>query len=107
MIPYAFGGTLDHAHVCVAITPAMSVSTAIQLIKGGSSLMIHENFPEFKDFKWQEGYAAFGVSKSNLEKTISFIRNQEYNHRRITFQMEYREFLDRYDIKYDEKYLWG
>jgi REP element-mobilizing transposase RayT len=107
MISYAVGGTADHAHVCISILPTMSVSRAVQIIKGESSYMVHENFPHLKNFRWQTGYAAFGVSKSNLERTVSYILNQELHHQRMTFEKEYREFLDRYHVKYNEKYLWG
>jgi len=59
-----------------------------------------------KKFGWQEGYGAFSVSKSAVPATREYIREQEKHHRRRTFQEEYREFLDKHGVEYDERYLW-
>ena len=107
MIPLAIGGMADHAHVSVIIPTTITVSKAVQFIKGGSSLWIHEKYPDHKKFKWQEGYGAFGVGESMIEKMRSYILNQEKHHSNISFKEEYRQLLDLYKIDYNEKYLWG
>jgi REP element-mobilizing transposase RayT len=107
MIPLAIGGMADHAHACLIIPPTMTVSKAVQFIKGGSSLWIHEKYPNHKKFKWQEGYGAFGVGESMIDKTRVYIHHQEKHHSKISFQEEYRRLLDLYKIEYNEKFLWG
>jgi REP-associated tyrosine transposase len=59
-----------------------------------------------KRFGWQGGYGAFSVSQSQLKQVIRYIEQQEEHHRRVTFQDEYRAFLKKYCIEYDEKYVW-
>jgi hypothetical protein len=77
------------------------------LIKGGSSHWVHETFPEHKDFEWQEGYGAFSVSISRIDKTIAYINNQREHHLKKTFQEEYLAILKKHGIEYDEQYVWG
>ena len=93
MTPIKIGGVEDHVHV--------------QLLKGGSSAWIHETFPKLAQFAWQDGYSAFTVSKSQLPDLIESVKNQREHHRTRTFQEEYRAFLDRHGVEYDERYLWG
>lgn len=100
------GGVSDHVHLLVSIPAALSVAKGIQLIKGGSSAWIHGTFPNMKGFAWQEGYGAFSVSASHLGEVIAYIGKQEEHHRTKSFQEEYRAFLKKYGIAYDEKYLW-
>ena len=64
-------------------------------------------FPALKQFGWQDGYAGFTVSKSNIPDVIIYIRNQREHHRKRSFQEEYLEFLIKNGIEYDERYLWG
>ena len=85
----------------------MSVSEAVQLIKGNSSKWIHETFPMLAGFAWQDGYGAFTVSRSQLPKVIEYAANQREHHRVRMFQEEYRDFLKRHQIEYDERYIWG
>jgi putative transposase len=103
----AVGGVADHVHVLLSLPPVLSVAKALQLIKGGSSLWVHQTFPQVKDFAWQEGYGAFSIGVSQVEATIAYIVNQEKHHRRKTFQDEFRAFLKKHGIEYDERYVWG
>jgi hypothetical protein len=57
-------------------------------------------------FSWQAGYGAFSIGESQVEAVVRYIQNQEEHHRKVTFQEEYRKFLERYNITYDEKYVW-
>ena len=79
----------------------------MQLLKGGSSKWIHESFPSLADFQWQDGYGAFTVSKSQLPDLLEYVARQREHHRVRTFQEEYRLFLEKHGIEYDERYVWG
>jgi putative transposase len=107
MTPLKNGGIEDHVHIVVGLLPTMALSKAVQLLKGGSSLWIHDTFPELAEFAWQDGYGAFTVSKSQLPDLIEYVKNQREHHRTRTFQEEYRAFLEKHGIEYDERYLWG
>lgn len=101
------GGVEDHVHVVLGAPPVIAVSKAVQLLKGGSSKWIHETFLALAGFEWQDGYGAFSVSKSQLPEVIEYVANQREHYRVRTFQEEYRAFLERHGIEYDERYLWG
>jgi len=99
------GGIEDHVHLLVSLSATISISNAVKYIKGGSSRWIHENYKNMQSFAWQEGYGAFSVSISQLEKTIKYIANQEEHHRHKTFREEIIEFLKFHGIVFNEKYL--
>lgn len=103
----AIGGIEDHAHVFLSLPSTLSISKAIQLIKGGSSKWVSETFPTHRDFEWQEGYGAFSVSISHVDDTIAYVNKQLEHHRQQTFEQEYRAILKRHGIAYDERYLLG
>src|SRR5688572_17068489 len=77
----AVGGTDNHAHILVSLPSTLQIAKAIQLIKGGSSRWIHDNFPVHRDFAWQEGYGAFSIGVSGIDDTIRYIQNLEEHHR--------------------------
>jgi len=106
MVLLIIGGIEDHVHLLVALPPTLSVSEALKRIKGGSSGWVKETFTTCKDFGWQDGYAAFTVSKSQVPEVEEYIRKQREHHRTPSFEEEYRAFLDRHGIQYDERYLW-
>ena len=87
------GGKRDHAHLLLGLPPTITISKAVQLIKGSSSKWIHDNFSQLKAFAWQEGFGAFSVSISHVGDTIKYIENQVEHHRTKTFQEEYRAFF--------------
>ena len=107
MTALQIGGCDDHVHALVQAPPIYSPSEIAQYLKGESSKWIHEEFPAMRDFGWQDGYSAFTVCKSNLPDVTRYIQNQREHHRKKTFQEEYLEFLNKYGIEYDERYLWG
>jgi REP element-mobilizing transposase RayT len=82
----SIGGVEDHIHGLFSLRSTMSFAKAMQLIKGGSSKWIHDNFPRYKKFAWQEGYGAFSVSASQAQKTVTYIQNQREHHRRKLFR---------------------
>ena len=98
-------GIENHLHLLLGVPPSVAISKALQLIKGGSSGWIKETFPAMLGFGWQDGYAAFSVSKSQIAEIEDYIRKQREHHRFKTFEEEYRAFLDRHQIEYKEEYL--
>ena len=100
------GGMPDHVHILLSLPSTLSIAKALQLIKGGSSKWVHETFPEQRLFRWQVKYGAFGVSVSQLDRIIQYIKDQEVHHRKMTFQEEFLALLKKHCVEYDERYLW-
>ncbi len=84
----------------------LTISKAIQLLKGNSSKWLHEEFRELWSFSWQEGYGAFTIGVSGLADTKEYIAGQAEHHRHKTFQEEFLAFLDKHELEYDEAELW-
>jgi len=103
----AVGGVTDHLHILLSLPSSMDIATAMQRIKGASSKWIHDTFPEYQHFSWQEGYGAFSVGVSQVEATVAYIHSQAEHHRTKTFQEEFLAILQRHGIEYDERYVWG
>ncbi len=98
-------GTADHVHVFVGLKPSMSISDLIRDIKNNSSKFINEQGWVNGKFSWQEGYGVFSYAHSQIENVYQYILKQEEHHRRKTFRDEYLDFLQKFDVEYDEKYL--
>lgn len=107
MTALAVGGVADHAHILLSLPSKMDIAKAVQLIKGGSSKWVHEEFPKHWRFSWQEGYGAFSIGVSQIEATIAYIKRQPEHHRRKTFQEEFIAILEKHWIPYDLKDIWG
>ena len=103
----AIGGIEDHVHLLISLPSTLSIAKAIQLIKGGSSKWVHDTFPKYNNFKWQEGYGAFSVSSSGTKGLIAYINRQEEHHHKKSFRKEYVSFLEKNVIEYDNRYVWG
>ena len=101
----AVGGVADHAHLLLSIPSTISNSKAMQLIKGGSSKSIHDEFPEQQRFAWQEGYGAFSVGISQVEETKRYIANQREHHRTKSYQEEFIAFLEKHGFEYDPQHV--
>jgi REP element-mobilizing transposase RayT len=102
---YAIGGMADHIHLLVSIKPTISISDLVRDIKANSSKWINEKQYVVGKFQWQEGFGAFSYGQSQLDIVITYINNQEQHHEQKTFKDEYIELLQRFNIIYDEKYL--
>ena len=101
----AINGMQDHLHILVGMRPSQSVSDLMQDIKANSSKWINEKkFLKVK-FEWQEGYGAFSYSKSHVQNVIHYIQNQEEKHKVKSFNEEYLDFLNAFEIDYDERYV--
>jgi len=95
----------DHVHVFIGSHPEVSVSSLARDIKANSSKFINEK-SWFKDkFRWQEGFGAFSYSRSHIDDVVKYILNQPDHHKRKSFREEYLEMLKKFEISYDEKYL--
>jgi len=103
----AVGGVEDHVHLLLSLPSTMTISMAMQLVKGGSSKWVHDTFPDKRDFAWQEGYGAFSIGISQVDDTKRYIENQAEHHRVKTFEEEFIAFLERHGIEYDPRYVWG
>ncbi len=95
----------DHVHVLVGLKPSLALSDLVREIKTGSTNHINEQRWVPGRFSWQEGFGAFSYSHSQLTDVIRYIGNQEAHHSRKGFQEEYRAFLERFKVAYDERYL--
>jgi len=101
----AINGVADHVHIFIGMRPTQSVSDLLQDIKGGSSKWITENKLVRSKFQWQEGYGAFSYSKSHVPAVIKYIHNQEIHHKKKTFIEEYVDFLEKFGVDYDKRYI--
>lgn len=100
------GGGADHVHILCALSRNLSIAKIVGDIKRGSSKWIKTKGRMLTKFSWQNGYGVFSVGQSEIERVRQYIVNQEDHHKKKTFQDEYRSFLDEYEVKYDERYIW-
>ena len=102
----AVGAAEDHVHILCHLSRTLSIAGLLEEIKKTSSAWIKTQEPALGEFYWQSGYGAFSVSPSNVEQVEQYIANQEEHHRKVSFQEEFREFLKRHGVMYDERYVW-
>jgi putative transposase len=102
----AVGGTADHVHGLILLPPTKTVADILRDWKSLSSKWVHETFPTEADFAWQEGYAAFSVSRSNVPKVASYIQSQPEHHKKMTFEEEYIALLKRHEVAFDPQHVW-
>ncbi len=103
--PLAINGTSDHIHIFVGLKPEKSISDLVRDIKHFSTKFVNDKSLSKVKFSWQEGYAAFSYSHSQIDSVIKYIMNQEKHHKVKTFREEYRELMDKFNVKYEDKYL--
>jgi putative transposase len=102
---YAIGGVADHIHILLSIKPEISLSELVRDIKANSSKWINERKLVLGKFQWQEGFGAFSSAQSQLDNVIQYINNQEQHHQKRAFKDEYLELLKKFEITFDENYL--
>lgn len=105
-IPVIINGVKDHVHVLCIMSKNISLAHLVEKIKGQSSRWIKIRNNKYKLFKWQGGYSGFSVSKSVVEKTIKYIRDQKEHHRKKSYKEELIALLSLNEVNYDERYLW-
>lgn len=89
------------------IPAKVAVADVVRTLKANSSKWIHETYPQLREFAWQDGYGAFTVSQSNVESVKSYIVDQESHHHIKSFEDEYRALMEKHQIDFDPKFLYG
>jgi REP element-mobilizing transposase RayT len=100
------GGVEDHVHLLLRLAKDLSVSVLVRELKRESSKWVKSLAPDLAGFYWQQGYGAFSISPAHVEPLREYIIKQEDHHRRETFQDEFRRLLKKYEVEYDERYVW-
>jgi len=100
------GGASDHIHILCRLSKNIAVCKLIEEVKKESSKWLKRQGPDLASFYWQAGYGAFGIGLRAVDATVHYILRQEQHHQRLSFQQEYRRFLAKYEISYDERYVW-
>ncbi len=103
--PLAVNGYKDHVHIFFEMLPKMALSDIMRIIKTNSSKWINENKFVPGKFSWQSGYGAFSYSRSQRNNVIQYIINQEEHHKKTTFRKEYLGLLKKFDIEFDDQYI--
>jgi putative transposase len=103
---YRVGGVADHVHLAIRLSRTIKIADLLEELKTSSSKSLKTDLAQIRDFAWQRGYGAFSVGPGDLPALIAYIDNQEEHHRTRTFQDEYRAFLNKYGIEFDERYVW-
>ena len=100
------GGVEDHVHLFFGLSRTRTIADVVETVKTSSSKWIKTQGAALAGFHWQSGYGAFSVSQSDADAVVAYIRNQSQHHQKMTFQAEYRRLLERYQVAFDEKYVW-
>jgi len=104
--PLQIGGYLNHVHILCSISKNISIAELIKKTKANSSKWIKSKGQELDNFYWQKGYGAFSLNPTQINLVVDYIKNQKEHHKTKTFQEEYRNFLRKYKIEYNEDYVW-
>jgi putative transposase len=103
---HKIGGTDDHLHIACSLSRTVSISKLLEEIKTSSSKWIKTKGDQYFGFAWQNGYGAFSIGQSQLHDLKRYIASQREHHRHTSFQDEFRQFLAKYEIEFDERYVW-
>ncbi len=104
--PVKIGGHTDHIHILSLFSKKITLITLLEEVKRNSSKWIKTKGERFSDFHWQNGYGAFSVNPAEINVVSKYIENQAEHHKKVSFQDEYRAFLKKYNVEYDERYVW-
>jgi putative transposase len=104
--PVKVGGHSDHIHILCALGRGITQSDLMEEIKKSSSKWIKTQGKKYSKFYWQRGYGIFSVNPAEIDVVIRYISNQKEHHKKRSFQDEYRAFLVKYEIDFDERYVW-
>ena len=98
-------GVEDHVHCFIGLKPVVSVSELMKTIKSKSSKYINDHSLTSSHFAWQDGYGVFSYGQSQIDKVYKYIQNQEEHHKKQTFREGYLDFLKKFNIAYEEQYI--
>jgi len=104
--PIKIGGYTDHIHILCMLSKKIALMKLLEEVKSHSSKWIKTKGPGYENFYWQDGYGAFSVNPRQVEKVVAYIANQHEHHSKKTFQDEFRLILKKYQVEYDERYVW-
>jgi REP element-mobilizing transposase RayT len=104
--PIKVGGFTNHIHILCMLSKKIALMKLVEEVKSHSSKWIKTKGEDFLNFYWQDGYGAFSVNPSEIEVVIKYISNQKAHHQNKKFEEEYRAFLKKYNVVYDETYVW-
>ena len=104
--PIIVGGVEDHVHMLSVLSRTCSAAEIVKEVKRGSSLWLKTKGQDLQGFNWQNGYGMFSIGFSQIESVRDYIAGQEEHHRQVSFQDEFRRLLGRYEINFDERYVW-
>jgi REP element-mobilizing transposase RayT len=102
----ASNGGQDHVHILFRLGRKITIAETVEELKKSSSKWIKTKGPAYEDFYWQSGYGAFSIGQSGIDDLKRYIANQKEHHRTRTFQEEFRAFLMKYEVEFDERYVW-
>jgi putative transposase len=102
--PLKINGMSDHVHILAALPPTVSTSDAMRFTKANSSKWASKKFS--RPFEWQKGYGAFSVSRSGMDAVVKYIENQVEHHKKFDFRTEFLALLKKYEVDFDERFLW-
>lgn len=104
--PIKVGGYTNHVHVLCNLSKKMTLVKLMEELKSHSSKWIKTKGDKYSNFYWQDGYGAFSVNPREVEVVVKYIENQKEHHRKKSFQEEFVAFLEKYNVEFDEKYIW-
>lgn len=104
--PVVVGGVEDHVHLLCALSRTCEPSAMVKEVKRGSTLWLKSKHKGLEGFAWQNGYGMFSVGFSQVPSVRAYIVGQEEHHRNVSFQDEFRLLLRRYEIEFDDRYVW-
>lgn len=99
-------GTEDHVHILALLPPKIAISDALRVVKANSSKWVHETILDLRRFGWQDGFAAFSTSKSQVESVRQYIIDQKAHHAKLVFKSELLGLLEKHEVEFDERYVW-
>lgn len=104
--PIQVGGYKDHVHILCLLSKKITLIKLLEELKSSSSQWMKTKDAKFSSFYWQSGYGAFSVNPTEIEIVTAYIKKQEEHHKIKNFQDEYRAFLKKYNVEYNEEYVW-
>ena len=106
-LPIKVGGYTDHIHILCMLSKKIALMKLLEEVKSHSSKWMKTKGDDLKNFYWQDGYGAFSVSSTDVDSVIRYIEKQKQHHEKKTFKDEYISFLKKYNVEYDERYVWN